>query len=150
DAAFNGLTFKNTQGANGLQVYFPGRRVRITDCTFDTCAPIATCCQDFLATRVTVPVGYEVENDKDCELVVWDDCDINYMTTQSSPINQLTPHIPLSGPLANPARHTLIENTAFSSWLRIGAGGYGYSETVELNNVTSPSFEVAHAQKLPR
>jgi len=73
DATFYGLTFKNRAGPGGLQVYFPGRRVRVIDCVFDTCAPIATTCQDFMALRVTVPVGYEVENDKQCESVIWDD-----------------------------------------------------------------------------
>jgi len=72
------------------------------------------------------------------------------MTTQSSSIQQLTIRNSRFGALGGTGRHTLIEDTSFSAYLRIGCGGYGFSETVELNNVFTPLFEAKNDQQMPR
>lgn len=110
------------------QIYLPGRKVTLIDCSFFNCAPIPSQNKEFLAIRCSCDTW--IENDKDCEVVEWRDCDLLSMTVQSASIDTLIINGSKFDKCHGTARHTLIKGPAEINLIKLGPHGYGSSESL--------------------
>ena len=120
-----------------------GRYVAYIGCKFVYSTPVPSMTKHWVARYCTTDFNAgQIELDKECELVEFDNCFLRSIAGQSASIQQLTIKnckIDIYGAgLNGTPKNCTITNTVFPL-LIVGCSGYGQSKTLNISNCSSPN-----------
>lgn len=130
DLTFEGITIAPTTSD---QTYGNCRSLKLIDCHFVGTAIIPTENMTFFALRCTTD-SFQIEVDKECTDVYFQDCNLQSMTCQSSSIQNLRLHNVTFNSFFNGSPRNLILDVCNMTNIRLGVEGYGQAETAVINN----------------